>query len=178
MNFFALILPTILGLFCKVQAEAGRHSDCGCPHDEAVAKVVELTKRLQTFAQACDFKSALLLSTPNASFATTDYYCRNGCCSDVGGMEKWWSYYNCQTILRYPSEPFCVKTLKNGTIVVSQDEIGSQRPVPDVIEEMAYHLNYYWFPVGKCEFQLGYLTGNSYNCPAYIPGAIPCDQCQ
>lgn len=184
-------LPLLLAIIYAIPSEADkgfghphhpRHQPgCGnCSKEEAEKVALSRQVQLQDLAQKCDYQGALELSLPGAGYASTDQYCADGsCCSDVGTMENWWTYYNCYDNLIYPVVN-SITHLANGTIIINRPEItGTYVNEGSGLEQIiyAYNTSYYWFPVKTdkgCDFRLGFIKANSYNCPAFIPNAVSC----
>jgi hypothetical protein len=170
-----LLLSAILSFAALIVAdcgEKGKKPCCGCL-EEREATLIATQKRLQELAQACDYQGALALSLPDAGYWTLDYDCPEGCCSDAGPMTKWWSFYSCSDRIFYPVEPVSIRHLGNGTSVYGCTEIlaGSDGTL------YAYELAYSWDLQMDCTYKLSLITGHSYNCPAFLPGAVPCSTC-
>lgn len=179
MNFLATLIPFAASLLV-ITANGKHHNPCGshCSKEDAEKTVRALQIELQNLVKQCDYKGALELSLPNASFAAIDSYCENNtCCSQVGSLETWWSYYTCSDTLYYPVQPVSVDHRPNGTVIITQPEIQATYSLDWERLTFAYNNKYHWVPVdgeGNCNFRLSYISANSLNCPAYIPNAQSC----
>lgn len=178
MNFSTLF--SLAATLFVAAAEDKHQRPCNrCGKEEAEKVVRGLQAKLEEYTKQCDYKSALELSLPGAGFATVDMYCADdSCCADVGTMEKWWTYYACDMHFEYPVAPVTVEHKTNGTVVITKAEFAAGYTETWERTLSAYRQAYHWFPVASesgCDFRLGYIDGNAYNCPAFIPNAISCD---
>lgn len=181
MNIISLI-PFALGLVASFSAAEDKHHahPCNrCTKEEAIKKALALQAQIVASAQQCDIKSALELCLPNGSYSTIDQFCADGtCCNSKGSLEEWWTFYQCTDTTYYPVQPTSVEHLKNGTVIISLPEVGNTY-LPDWQRKLiAYSERWFWMPVQSadgCDFRLGYIDGHSYNCPAFIPNAIACE---
>lgn len=183
MKFIATILLTLTLTIIKAEVEAidgNREKPQCCPRGESCGskcdkeqRVTALQHRLQKFVAECDYRSALELAIPDATYATVDPGCPGMCCYDAGSIQDYYTFFTCNDQIIYPAEPVKITHLANGTIIYSATEMNASS---DGILS-AYYNNYYWFPQADCSYLLGYIDGNSYNCPAYLPGAPPCFDC-
>lgn len=160
-------------------AEEQHHPRNRCCKEDAEKAVLALQKQLQEYAKQCDYNAALRLSLPDATFSTLDMFCADSsCCVDQGSMEKWWTYYACWDHIEYPVAPVTVEHLYNGTIVITQPELTATYDANWQRLLYAYRTRYHWYPVPSekgCDFRLGFINGNDYACPEFLPNAISCD---
>lgn len=181
MNILSIFLLVISLVSSASFAENKHHArPCNrCGKDEAITKALSLQSLIQNLARQCDFKSALELSLPDASFSTIDMFCAdNSCCNDKGSMEKWWTYYQCTDTTYFPVQPRRIEYLKNGTVIITLPDIAATYD-PDWRRSLdAYEERWFWMPVESadgCDFRLGYIDGHAYNCPAFIPNISSCE---
>lgn len=155
--------------------EAKHGKPCGgCGSREEAERVVNETfDRLVATVRLCDYEKALTFSTPDATFSTVDASC-SPCCYGNGDIKTWWTFYTCESQVVYPEESRKIQHLKNGTVVLSAFEALSF----STNNKSLYTFNYYFFPVqGKCEYLIGYIDGNTLECPAFVPNALSCEEC-
>lgn len=170
-----LLLSTILSfaaVFANDDGEKVKKPCCGCL-EEREAALIATQKRFQLLTQTHDYLGALAMCLPDAGYSTYDYDCPQGCCRDVGTMGQWWTYYGPNDHVYYPVEPVAIHHLKNGTMVYTCTEIVAAGDGT----LYAYELDYHWDQQADCTYKLSLITGHSYNCPAYIPGAVSCSNC-
>lgn len=163
-------------LFAVASANEDKHKPCGgCrTRDEAERAVTAAFDQLVAATRRCDYKKSLESFTRDASYVTVESYCEP-CCVEIGSAQRWFDFYTCESQLDYPLESRSFHHLSNGTVILSTLEATSFAYTNDI---SLYNVNYYWFPVeGKCEFLVGYIDGWVPRCPAFVPGALNCNDC-
>lgn len=174
MKYSTLILAWTIGAFLAVSNVVPHsHHHKPCPKNKAIGTVMALQQRFQRLTQQCNYQDLLKMSISSASYSSIDFSCATSCCVDVGDMPTWWTHYECSDNIEYTQEPNSVVVLKNGTVIYSTQEFTARADK----SMYGYYMNYYWFPVGYCEYKVGYITANAMNCAAYIPGLLNCADC-
>ncbi len=131
--------------------------------------------------QDCDFKTIVDdLSIPGSSVVSVDSgICEDSCCVGVYPWDGQWQFYSCFDKLFQPAGNYNTAFLRNGTVVVTYNDISSVQIFRDgQVQPLGWtYLNsIYWFPVpgDKCDFKIGFVRSIDMNCKWDSP---LCDDC-